>query len=327
MHFEFPALLNLFWALPLQALLLWAYWRWRQRTLRLLGSSALEARLLLGFSTRRFWVKNLLFAAGINLVVLAIASPVEIVKVPGKTQKSADVLIALDISNSMLAEDAKPSRLEQAKAFIQKLVPKLEGERIGLLFFAGEAFPQMPLSTDYEALMMFVRNATPEFITNQGTNIGAAVELGKRMLETEKTTGRAIILISDGENHEEKALQRVREAAAAGILIYTVGVGSPAGATIPAGKGSLQRDFKGQAVRSAADASMLQSVAKAAGGEFLNMQDESRALTTIKNGVGRLQKGAVETSASTEKVYYFPWILLLALLFLIGEQLMWWKNP
>lgn len=325
-YFEFPALLNLFWALPLQGLLLWVYWRWRQRTLRLLGSSALEARLLLGFSTRRFWIKNLLFAAGINLVVLAIASPVRMEKVPGKTQKSADVLIALDISNSMLAEDAKPNRLEQAKGFIQKLVPALDGERIGLLFFAGEAFPQMPLSTDYEALMMFVRNATPDFITDQGTDIGTAVELGKRMLETEKTAGRAIILISDGENHEEKALQRVREAAAAGILIYTVGVGSAAGANIPAGRGGLQRDFNGQAVRSAADASMLQSVAKAAGGQFLNIQDESRTLETIKNGVGRLQKGAVETNAISQKVYYFPWILLLALVFLIGEQLMWWKK-
>ncbi len=326
LYFEYPDLLHLLWVLPLQALLLWVYWRWRQRTLRLLGSPALEERLLLGFSGRRFWVKNLLFSVGIALVALAIAGPVQMVKDSGKPQNSADVLIALDVSNSMMATDVKPSRLDQAKNFIQKLVQALEGERLALVIFAGEAYPQMPLSSDYEALMMFVRNAQPDFITDQGTDIGAAVELGKRMLETDKKTGRAIILISDGENHEEKALQRVREAREAGVLIYTVGVGSAGGATIPSGRGSFQRDFNGQAVRSAADESMMQSVANAGGGQSLNIRDEMRTIETLKKAVGRLQKSAVEANALQRKVYYFPWLLLAALLVLVGEQVMWWKK-
>ena len=325
-YFEYPDLLHLLWVLPLQALLLWVYWRWRQRTLRLLGSPALEERLLMGFSGRRFWVKNLLFAAGIAFVALAIAGPVQIVKDSGKTQNSADVLIALDISNSMLATDVKPSRLAQAKNFIQQLVLALDGERIGLLFFAGEAFPQMPLSTDYEALLMFVRNAHPDFITDQGTDIGAAIELGKRMLETDKETGRAIILISDGENHEEKILQRVREAREAGMLVYTVGVGSEGGSTIPSTKGTLQRDFNGQAIRSAANESMMLSVAKAGGGQALNIRNEGRSIEAIKNAVSRLQKTALEANATQRKVYYFPWLLLAALIILVLEQVLWWKK-
>ena len=259
-------------------------------------------------------------------MALAIAGPVKVVKDGARKQNSADVLIALDVSNSMLAADVKPSRLIQAKNFIQKLVQALEGERIALVIFAGEAYPQMPLSTDYDALMMFVRNAQPDFITDQGTDIGAAVELGKRMLETDKETGRAIILISDGENHEEKALQRVREAHDAGVIIYTVGVGSPGGATIPGGKGNFQRDFNGQAIRSAADESMMESVAKAGGGQSLNIRDETRSIETIKNAVSRLQKSAVETNALERKVYYFPWLLLGALILLVAEQVLWWKR-
>lgn len=326
LFFEFPALLHLLWVLPIQVVLLWVYWRWRQRTLRQMGSQALEERLLLGFSGWRFWTKNLLFAAGIALVALAIAGPVQLVKESGKMQKSADVLIALDISNSMLATDVKPNRLAQAKKFIQKLVQALEGERIGLVFFAGEAYPQMPLSTDYEALMMYVRNADPDFITDQGTDIGSAVELGKRILETDKATGRAIVIISDGENHEEKAIQRVREARQAGVLVFTVGVGSAGGATIPVGRGGLQRDFSGKQVRSVPNESMLASIARAGGGKALNLRAESNAIKTIKNSVGQLQKSAVASNASTRKEYYFPWLLLLALALLISEQLLRWKN-
>lgn len=326
MHFESPDLLYLLGIVPVQIFLLWAYWRWRQRTLRRLGSPALEERLLQGFSANRFWAKNGMFALGIVLVVLAIASPVRVDKVESQEQMSADVLIALDISNSMLAADVKPSRLEQAKNFIQRLAPALAGERVGLVFFAGEAFPQMPLSTDYEALLMFARNATPDFITDQGTDIGAAVELCKRMLETDSDAGRAIVLISDGENHEEKALQRVREAREAGVLLFTVGVGSAGGANIPAPPGGARRDGMGNIVRSAANEALMQSLAEAGGGAALHLRDPDRASGVIQTSVRRLQKAAVMSNAKSIKTYLFPWVLLLSLLLLVAEQVLWWKR-
>jgi len=267
-----------------------------------------------------------MFVGGLVLVILALASPVRIEKKEGKTQNSADVVIALDISNSMLATDVKPSRLEQAKSFIQRLAPALDGERLGLVFFAGEAFPQMPLSTDFEALLMFTRNAQPDFITDQGTDIGAAIESCKRMLETDAETGRAIILISDGENHEEKVLQRVREAREAGVQIFAVGVGSAGGAGIPAGRGDFRRDGLGKPVRSFANESLMQSLAESGGGVALNLRDPNRALETIKNAVNRLQKSAVTANATSKKIYYFPWLLLAALFLLILEQVMQWKK-
>lgn len=267
-----------------------------------------------------------MFALGIVLVIVAIASPVRLEKEVGKTQNSADVVIALDISNSMLAADVKPNRLEQAKSFIQRLAPALDGERLGLVFFAGEAFPQMPLSTDFEALLMFARNAQPDFITDQGTDIGSAVELCKRMLETDAETGQAIILISDGENHEEKALQRIREASESGIQLYTVGVGTSGGINIPSDKGGFRRDGMGKTVRSAANESLMQSLAEAGGGVALNLRDPNRALETIKTAIGRLQKSAVTANTKSKKIYLFPWFLLAALCLLIAEQVMWWKK-
>jgi len=310
----------------MQALLLWVYWRWRQSTLRRLGSPALEQRLLQGFSAKRFWGKNVLFVGGVVLVILAISNPIRIEKEAGKIQNSADVILALDISNSMLATDVKPSRLDQAKSFIRQLAPALEGARLGLVFFAGEAFPQMPLSTDYEALLMFASNAQPDFITDQGTDIGAAVESCKRMLETDAETGRAIVLISDGENHAEKVLQRIREARAGGVLVFSVGVGSSAGSNIPSEQGGFRQDGMGKPILTAANEALIQSLAEEGGGVALNLRDPDHAIEEIRKGVNNLQKSAVMANATSKKVYYFPWLLLAALLLLISEQVIQWKK-
>jgi len=326
MRFENPALLHLLWALLFQALLLYAYWQWRRRTLAKLGSPALEQRLMLGFSERRFWVKNGLFSGVIVLVVLAIANPQRAIRVQPPAQTSADVLIALDISNSMLAKDVQPSRLEQAKLFIQNLVKALDGERIGLLFFAGEAYPQMPLSTDYEALLLFVRNANPNFITDQGTDLGAAIGLANRMFESVEPAGHALILITDGENHEEKALQRAQEAQADGMVIHTVGIGTAAGAMIPGDAGGFQRDFTGQVIRTSMNEPSMRELAKAGGGLSFNGNQGASAIDALKREVGRLQKSTVEAQVYTAYVSYFQWLLVAALLLLIGEQLLWWRK-
>jgi Ca-activated chloride channel family protein len=173
---------------------------------------------------------------------------------------------------------------------------------------------------------MFVRNADPDFITDQGTDIGAAVELGKRMLETSAGAGKALIVLSDGENHEEKALQRVREARESGLLVYTVSIGTAAGSTIPVRRGEMQRDFNGQAIRTSANETMLTSVANAGGGQAFSVQQGARAISALKEAIGKLQKNAVQANATTKKNYYFPWLLLLSLLVLVSEQVLWWRG-
>lgn len=325
MSFENPALLHLLWALLAQALLLFVYWQWRRHTLKRLGSPALEKRLMLGFSERRFWFKNILFAAAVALVALAIANPQHAVRVQPKAQTGADVLIALDISNSMLVKDVSPSRLEQAKKLIRQLVEALDGERLGLIFFAGDAYPQMPLSTDYDALLLFVRNANPDFITDQGTDMASAVDLAARMFETSEA-GHALILITDGENHQEKALQRAREAKADGMIIHTIGIGTTSGGMIPAPGGGTKRDFTGVPIRSILNEPFLREMAQAGGGLNLNGNTTDNAVSALKTEVDRLQKSTVEAQAYTEYESYFQWLLFPALLLLVIEQLLWWRK-
>lgn len=325
LRFENPVLLNLLWALALQALLLWVYWRWRQQTLNRLGSPALAQRLMLGFSKGRFWLKNTLFAAAVALVAIAIANPQQAVRRTPPPQSSADVLIALDISQSMLAKDAKPSRLEAAKMFVGQLAEALEGERVGLIFFAGDAYAQMPLSSDVGALMMFARNANTDFITDQGTNIVSAIELATRLFDSGSEAGRALIIISDGEHHESDILIAARKARAEGIVIHTVSVGASSNATIPLPGGGFKRDFNGQVVRSNANPILLRDVAKAGGGVTLNT-DDGGAAKTLAREVDRLQKSAVEARAYTEYLSWYPWLALAALLLLALEQLLWWQK-
>lgn len=324
-RFENPILLHLLWAVALQAFLLWVYWRWRQQTLQRLGSPALAQRLMLGFSKKRFWVKNALFAAAVALVAIAIANPQQAVRRTPPPQQSADVLIALDISQSMLAQDAKPSRLEQAKRLILQLAEALKGERLGLIFFAGNAYIQMPLSTDVESLMLFARNASTQFITDQGTDIGAAIDLGARLFSSASPAGRALLLISDGEHHEADLLARASKARSEGITLHTVCVGSASNATIPLPNGGLKRDFTGQVVRTNANPALLRDIAKAGGGLTLNA-DDGRAVSTLADEVRKLQKTTVEARAYTEHVSYFHWLVLLALLLLVVEEWVWWQK-
>ena len=325
LRFENPILLHLLWGLAFQALLLLVYWQWRRTTLKRLGSPALAQRLLLGFSERRFWFKNLLFGASLALLALAIANPVQAVQREGKSRESADVLIALDISTSMLAKDVTPSRLVRAKQFIEQLVQTLEGERIGLIFFAGDAYPQMPLSTDYQSLLLFVRNANPNFVTDQGTDMAAAIDLAQRLFESNALAGRALILITDGENHQENALQRAREAKADGMVIHTVGVGTASGATIPAANGGFQRDYTGQIIRTSLNEPFLRELAQVGSGKSLTISDPT-TVETLRAEIDGLQKKAVEAQVQTEYVSYFQWLLVPLLLFLALEQLMWWRN-
>ncbi|MEQ1745823.1 MAG: VWA domain-containing protein [Saprospiraceae bacterium] len=325
MAFENPDLLFLLWVVPLQVFLLWVYWRWRQRTLKRLVAPELAQRLLLGFSAQRFWLKNALFGLALALLVLAIANPRQLVKQAAGTEQGADIVLALDISRSMLARDATPNRLEKAKLFAQKLVRALEGNRIGLLFFAGDAFPQMPLSTDYDALAVFLQNAGPEFIANQGTATASAIESASRMFESNAAAGRALVLLTDGENFGENALAQARSARDDGMALYTVGIGTAAGGTIPLPGGGLKRDAAGKVVRTRLDAAFLRQLAQTGGGN-LYLADDASAAKSLADDLDRLQKTAVQTKAKSGYALYFQWLLLPCLLLLLLEQVLWWRK-
>ena len=317
--FEYPDHFYLLWALPVGALLLAGYWSWRRRSVERLGEEALVKRLLPDMSPARFWLKNALFGIGLVLLTVSWANPQRGAKQQQATQESADVFIALDISQSMLARDIAPSRLEYAQVFAKKLVQTLEGERIGLIFFAGDAFLQMPLSTDYNFLMQSLQNAEPDLITEQGTAIPSAIDLAMQSFGDEPGGGRALVIITDGENHDEDAVERAEAAYEDGIVICTVGAGTTDGGPIPLGNSDFseyKRDEDGEVVRTRLNQQLLFDLARAGGGQTFNIKQSDAALSALKQVVDGLEKREVTLRSYTEFESYFQWFLLPALLLL-----------
>ncbi len=324
--FENPDLLHLLWVLALQAAMLAFYWNWRKRKLQHLGSPELEKRLLVGFSERRFWLKNALFAVIMSLIALAIANPRKRTLTTPPAQQSADILIALDVSRSMMANDVSPNRLAKAKVFIQDLIKKLRNERIGLLVFAGDAFPQAPMTNDPEILLMFVRNAASDAVNDQGTDFEAAIQTASRMFPLDSEAGRAVIIVTDGENHTSDALAAAQKAHNdEGITIHTVAVGTVGGSTIPSPIGGELKDYNGQIVRTSVNETALRELASAGGGIAIQLND-SGAMDKLVAAVGQLRKSTVDAKAYMSYKSYFQWLVLAALILLVGEQLLWWRK-
>ena len=320
-RYEYPEHLYLLAAVPFLALLVSVYWFWRKNALAQLGNTE---RVITGFSGRRFWLKNALLAIAFILLAITWANPQLGVKKQTTTQRSADVFIALDISQSMLCEDVAPNRLELARAFAQKLVVALEGERIGLIFFAGNAFLQMPLSTDYSFTLQSLQSATPDLITEQGTALATAMDMALQSFGPEPGGGRAIILITDGEDHGGNALKKADDLLDDGIVVYTVGAGTAGGGPIPiAGSGFSQykRDDKDEIVRTRFDETELRKIALSGGGKSFNLSQGDAIINALKREVDGLQKRELEVRSFAEFESWYQWLLLPALLLLMAEFL------
>jgi Ca-activated chloride channel family protein len=324
-QFQYPAHLYLFFALPVLLLLLAAYRVWRKKAVARLGAPERK----LPFSSSLFWLKNGLFMLALAFLALAWANPQRGAKKQKVTQQAADVFIALDISKSMLCQDVLPSRLELARVFTQELVQTLEGNRVGLIFFAGDAFLQMPLSTDYSFTLQSLQSASPDLLTEQGTAIAAAIELAEKSFDSEPGGGRALILITDGENHDEEALERTEKAFENGTMVYAVGAGTATGGPIPAGafgESQFKKDEKGEVVRTKLNEKLLHELALAGGGQAFNLGQGERAIGALRRAVEDLQKREIEVRSLSEFESWYRWFLLPALLLLLLERLISFKK-
>jgi len=315
-QFQHPEFLWLLVSVPVLGLLLLGYQRWRNKALARLGDTT---RLMPGLSRLRFWGKGALLMVALAFLSIAWANPQMGAKKQRSTHKAADVFLALDISQSMLCRDLAPSRLELAKIFAQKTVQALEGERIGIIFFAGNAFLAVPLSTDYTFLLQTIQSASPDLLTEQGTALASALELAEKSFEAEPGGGRAIILITDGENHDEEALDAAKKAFENGAMVLAVGAGTPTGGPIPTSDwegGQYKRDEKGEVVRTRLNEELLRKIAAAGGAQALSITQSERAVSTIVREVGNLEKKAVEMRSSAELESWYQWFLWPVLLFL-----------
>ena len=312
--------------IPLMVLAYWLFSRSRAGAAARFGQPAMLERLAGEASRSKRRVKLILLCAGVACLLVALANPRVGTRLEDVKQEGVDIFIALDVSLSMKSEDIKPNRLEKAKFEIRNLVGRLGGDRIGLIIFAGEAFTQFPLTTDYSAANMFLDIVDVDAVPVPGTDIGSAIERAVESFDFEETPTKVLVIITDGENTEGDALDAAEEAAKKGVLIYTIGLGSPTGSPIPVyNAGGQQVDFKrdraGVVVMSKLDEPGLEKLAAAGGGKYFrgtNAQDE---LDEIYKNINALQKKEFGVKQFTDYEDRFQWFLVPAIFFFLAEIL------
>jgi len=274
-------------------------------------------------------VKFSIVLVAIALFSILLARPQFGSKLETVTRSGVEVIIALDISNSMLAEDVRPSRLEKAKHLIGRLVDQLKDDKVGLIVFAGDAFTQIPITNDYISAKMFLQSIDPTLLSKQGTAIGSAIELATRSFTSKEEVGRAIILITDGENHEGGVDQAIKKAREKGIQIHALGVGSPEGAPIPIrGSNDYMKDREGNVVVTRMNEEMCQQVAQQGNGIYVRVDNTNTAQRAISKEIDKMAKADIETEVFTEYNEQFQVIAWIIFIFLLIELLILErKNP
>ena len=314
-HIEFLWLLL---AIPvLVALHIWITRRKRQQ-LQLFGDPELMVELMPNASRIRPHVKFALMLRALSLLIIGIARPQYGTKEQTVKRQGIEVMIALDISNSMLAEDVAPNRLERAKQMLSKLVDQMVDDKLGLVVFAGDAFTQIPITCDYVSAKMYLQSITPDIIPAQGTAIGKAITTCVSSFGTEDTEkSRAIILITDGENHEDNAQEAAKMAKEKGIHVFVVGIGKPEGSPIPDGRGGFKKDRQGTVVVSRLSEDMCQEVAAAGGGMYVRADNSNTATRALEKEIDKLGKQEIETKVYSDYNEQYQSFIFIALLLLV----------
>lgn len=328
-RFEEPTYLYLLILLPfLVVFYLYSNYR-RRKSIREFGDPVLMAQLMPDVSKYRPDIKFWLVFSAIALFSFLLARPQFGSKLETIKRKGVEVIIALDISNSMLAQDVQPSRLDKAKRLVAQLVDKMNNDKVGLIVFAGDAFTQLPITSDYISAKMFLESINPSLISKQGTAIGAAIDLGIRSFTPQEGVGRTIIVITDGEDHEKGAVEAAKAAADKHIQVNVLGVGSPDGAPIPLeGSNDYRKDREGNVIVTRLNEQMCQELAKAGNGMYARVDNSNLAQKAIEQEINKLAKSDVESqiySEYNEQFQAVAWIILIILLteMLILER----KNP
>jgi Ca-activated chloride channel family protein len=322
-RFEQPELLYFLALSPVPIIVSWWSGVLRRRNMRLFGQERHIARLLEGWQENHLRRRAVVWTAVFALLVVAWANPQWGTKREAVQTKGIEIFIALDLSQSMLAEDIAPSRLERARRFAADLALRLRGNKIGLILFAGNAYLQVPLTTDYAAVALFANSVSPENIPDQGTAIAAAIQVAKRYFSQSQQGGKALVVISDGEDHEAavpEALEGLRDQ---GAVVFALGVGTAEGSFIPVqmdGQEDYKRDAQGAPVRSRLNAQMLRELAEKGGGRYFNLVSGNGApMEQLLAQIDRIEKRGMEQRVFSEYESYFQPFLFMALCLLLFE--------
>lgn len=316
-----PQYLWLLLLIPL-LLLLYALSTSRNRTLlKRFGNLQLLKQLMPDYSKYRGWIKLSLICLAILFIVLGLARPQTGAKVKEVNRNGIEIIIALDVSNSMLAEDFSPNRLERAKLAISRLVDKMRDNRIGLIVFAGGAYIQLPVTADFVSAKAFLSSIDTSIVPKQGTAIGAAITTAIQAFSQDNTRSRALIVISDGENHEDDAITAAKQAADLGIKVFTIGIGSPQGVPIPTPSG-MMKDKNGDVVITKLDEAMLAEIANSGNGYYTRATNTDIGLAKMMEEIEGMDKSEFEAVVFQEYNEQFIYLFIAAVVLLLLEPLL-----
>ena len=319
-RFADPTYLYLLALIPVLALIRFLTYRNQKKRLRKFGDPKLLRELMPDVSRFRPAVKFWMLQGALALLVAMLARPQFGTKISNEQRVGIETIIAMDISNSMYAEDIVPSRLDRSKMMVENLVDHFTNDKIGLLVFAGDAFVQLPITSDYVSAKMFLSSIDPSMMATQGTDIARAIDMASHSFTQEEGIGKAIIVITDGEDHEGGALEAAEAAKKAGMRVYVLGVGSTQGAPIPIpGTGDYMKDNTGNTVMSALNEDMCRQVAQAGGGAYIHVENNSAAQDQLDNELDKLSKKETTSTVYSEFDEQFQAVAILALLLLILE--------
>lgn len=294
----------------------------KRRAVKRYGNPALLAELMPDVSPKRQHLKFWLSFAAIALIIFVIAGPQFGSKLETVKRQGVEIMVCLDVSNSMLSEDVSPSRLDKAKQMLAKLTDGLTNDKVGMIVFAGDAFTQLPITSDYISAKMFLSSISPEMISTQGTAIGAAINLAARSFTPNESSDKAIIVITDGENHEDDAVGAAKMASEKGIRVDIVGIGDPKGAPIPMGSANnYLKDNAGNVVITKLNEQMCQEIAAAGNGMYVRADNTNSALRALQKEIEKMNKTEMDSKVYSEYDEQFQILAWIALVLLIADVL------
>ncbi|HQK96881.1 MAG TPA: VWA domain-containing protein [Bacteroidia bacterium] len=331
--FQHPSMIYLFALAPVLLILYYMMRRWKKQSIQKFGNPFLVQRLFPDVSVSRPGMKFWILWTGFILMVVGVCGPLIGSKLEEVKRKGSDIIICMDVSNSMNAEDIRPNRLERSKQAVSRLIDRLEGDRIGIVVFAGDAYMQLPITTDYAAAKLFLSQVETDIVPKQGTAIGAAIDMASTSFTDTIKKHSAIVVITDGENHEDDAIESAKSAAEQGIKVYTIGMGSASGAPIPiynnGTRVGFRQDNSGATVISKLDQNMLNEIADAGKGRFIQATNSDDGLDLILKELNGLDKKEFKAKMYTDYENQFQYFLagafiLLIIDFLLGEKKSKW---
>lgn len=336
LRFEHPYFLYALALVPILLVLQFMLNKWRKKVLNTLGSTRIINTMLPNVSIAKFRLKGVFFILSIASLVIAMANPQIGSKLEEVKAEGIEIMIALDLSNSMLAEDVAPNRLNAAKQSISRFIDQLKNDKIGIVVFAGEAYTQLPITSDYAAAKLFLSTINTNIVPTQGTAIGSAIDLCAEAFNYENPVGKTILVITDGENHEDDAKEAAARANQNGVIVHTIGIGSESGAPIPVYKNGVKQGFRksksGETVVTILNPSMLAEVAAAGGGQSLIVQNSSASLNAILSSINTMQKAELGSKVFTDYEDRFQLFIALACVLLLIELAIpttkthWWHK-